>query len=259
MDLFEPTKADDALDVTFPQPLQGACLLRRYQRFLADVRLDEGTEITLHCPNTGRMTGCGEPGWRVWFSLSDNPARKYPGTWELAQTPDGDWIGVNTSRANAVVAAALHAGRIPELTGYHSLRREVPYGEERSRIDLLLTAPDQASCYIEVKSVTLLGDPARPSLAVQGHGFFPDAPSARASKHLRELIRLRQQGQRALVLFCVLHTGIRQVSAAQHVDADYALALQQAVEAGVEVLAYACAISPLGLRLGARLPVMFTE
>ena len=238
---------------------QGACLLRRYQRFLADVRLDDDTCLTLHCPNTGRMTGCGEPGWRIWFSLSDNRARKYPGTWEVTQSPDGHWIGVNTARANGVVASALAAGRIRELSGYRSLRREVPYGEERSRIDLLLEGDERPACYVEVKSVTLLGDPARPALAAAGVGFFPDAPSERASKHLRELMRLRQQGHRAVVLFCVLHTGIQQVRAASHIDRSYAMTLKQAVVHGVELLAYGCTITPQGLRLTSRLAVVLDE
>ena len=237
--------------------LQGACLLRRYQRFLADVRLDDDTCLTLHCPNTGRMTGCGEPGWRIWFSLSDNRARKYPGTWEVTQSPAGHWIGVNTGRANALVAFALQQGVISELAGYGAWRQEVVYGEEGSRIDLLLTghqagAPD---CYVEVKSVTLLGDGERPELGAAGVGFFPDAPSARASKHLRELMRIRQSGQRAMILFCVQHTGIAQVRPASHIDPEYGILLQEAVAAGVELLAYGADITPRQMVLTRRLTV----
>ena len=154
-----------------PQPLQRACLLRRYQRFLADVRLADGQEVTLHCPNTGRMTGCAEPGWGVWFSVSDNPKRKYSRTWELSETTAGDFIGVNTARANALVAAAIHSGVIRELQDYRSLRQEVRYGEENSRIDLLLEQGTAADCYIEVKSVTLLGWDAHPELAAATRAF----------------------------------------------------------------------------------------
>ena len=235
--------------------LQRACLIRRDQRFLADVRLADGEEVTLHCPNTGRMTGCAEPGWGVWFSLSANPQRKYSRTWELSESAAGHLIGINTTRANELVAQAIRGGVIGELQGYERLRQEVRYGEEGSRIDLLLEQGPAADCYIEVKSVTLLGDAARPELAGEGVGFFPDAPSERASKHLRELIRMRQAGFRAVILLCVQHTGIRQVRPATHIDPEYGASLQEAVAAGVELLAYGADISPQQMALSRRLPV----
>ena len=235
--------------------LQSACLIRRYQRFLADVTGDAGSVMTLHCPNTGRMTGCAEPGWHIWYSRSANPKRKYPGTWELTQTAAGHFIGVNTGRANSLIVDAIGAGVIGELAGYGSLRQEVKYGEEGSRIDLLLTQGDEPDCFVEVKSVTLLGDAARPELAAEGVGFFPDAPSERASKHLRELMRMRAQGKRAMVLFCVQHTGIRQVCPARHIDPEYAQLLVEAQAAGVELLAYGTAISPTSMGVVQRLSV----
>ncbi len=235
--------------------LQRACLIRRYQRFLADVQLADGQVVTLHCPNTGRMTGCAEPGWGVWFSVSANPARKYARTWELSESVAGHLIGVNTSRANALVAQAIQAGVIRELQGYARQRQEVRYGDEKSRIDLLLEQGPSADCYIEVKSVTLLGDPARPQLAHAGVGFFPDAPSERACKHLRELIRMRQAGFRAVILFCVQHTGIAQVRPASHIDPEYGILLQEAVAAGVELLAYGADITPQQMALTRRLTV----
>lgn len=237
------------------QPLQRACLLRRYQRFLADVRLADGQEVTLHCPNTGRMTGCAEPGWGVWFSVSDNPKRKYSRTWELSETAAGHFIGVNTARANALVVTAIQSGVIRELQGYGSLRQEVRYGEENSRIDLLLEQGAAADCYIEVKSVTLLGWDEDPELAAAGVGFFPDAPSARASKHLRELIRMKAAGLRAVILFCVQHTGIREVRPATHIDPSYSALLAEAQQAGVEILAYGANISPHAIHLLRPLPV----
>ena len=252
-----PVLAQHITDGPFPspQPLQRACLLRRYQRFLADVRLEDGREVTLHCPNTGRMTGCAEPGWGVWFSVSDNPKRKYSRTWELTETTAGHFIGVNTARANALVAAAIHSGVIRELQGYGVLRQEVRYGEENSRIDLLLEQGAAADCYIEVKSVTLLGWDAHPELAAAGVGFFPDAPSERASKHLRELIRMKEAGLRAVILFCVQHTGIQQVRPASHIDPEYGILLQEAAAAGVELLAYGADITPQQMALTRRLTV----
>ncbi len=235
--------------------LQRACLIRRYQRFLADVQLADGQVVTLHCPNTGRMTGCAEPGWGVWFSISANPARKYARTWELSESAAGHLIGVNTSRANTLVAQAIQAGVIRELQGYARLRQEVRYGDERSRIDLLLEQGPVADCYIEVKSVTLLGDVARPELARDGVGFFPDAPSERACKHLRELIRMRQAGFRAVILFCVQHTGIQLVRPASHIDPEYGALLQEAAAAGVELLAYGADITPRQMVLTRRLAV----
>ncbi|WP_028299618.1 DNA/RNA nuclease SfsA [Oceanospirillum beijerinckii] len=212
--------------------LKPATLIRRYKRFMADVLLEDGSEITLHCPNTGSMRNCMQEGWRVWYSDSGNPKRKYPCSWELTETPDGHRICVNTAQANKLVYEALQEGWIEELQGYDSIRPEVKYGSENSRIDFLLSHTDQ-QCYVEVKSVTLLEEDRG-----EGAGFFPDAVSQRGQKHLRELQEMVQQGHRAVLLFCVNHTGIEQVSPARHIDPTYTQALSEAMAAGVEVLAY---------------------
>ncbi|MBY5993655.1 DNA/RNA nuclease SfsA [Ferrimonas balearica] len=224
----------------FSPPLQSATLIKRYKRFLADVRLEDGSETTLHCPNTGAMTGCAEPGWRVWYSDSGNPKRKYPCTWELVENDQGHRISVNTGRANALAEAGIRAGLLPSLAADAEIRREVKYGSENSRIDLLLTGNDLISCYIEVKNVTLLGD--------QGQGHFPDAVTTRGQKHLRELMEMVQQGHRAVLLFMVAHTGIERVSPAQHIDPEYARLCREAVAAGVEILALGCDIDETGIR-----------
>lgn len=229
--------------------LRSAVLIRRYKRFMADVRLEDGSQITLHCPNTGSMRQCMAEGWRVWYSDSGNPKRKYPCTWELSETPDGDFICVNTAQANRVVHEALTENRIPELSGYETIRPEVRYGEENSRIDFLLSRDNQR-CYVEVKSATLL----EPEYG-DGAGFFPDAVSQRGSKHLRELTGMVREGHRAVLLFCVNHTGIRTVQPAEHIDPAYAQALRTAMKAGVEVLAYACDLSPESLSVSHALPV----
>ncbi|WP_111641071.1 DNA/RNA nuclease SfsA [Marinimicrobium alkaliphilum] len=215
---------------------QRGTLLRRYKRFMADVRLDDGSELTLHCPNTGSMRHCVVPESPCWFSDSGNPKRKYRHTWEVATTPSGDLAGVNTGRANHLVRAAIADGTIAELQGYDAVRSEVRYGAENSRIDFLLSHPDRPDCYVEVKSVTLMEAP--------GEGLFPDAISSRGSKHLRELIAVAEAGERAVLLFCVQHTGVQWVSPADAIDPVYGRTLREAVAAGVEVFAYGARIEP---------------
>ncbi|MCH4293166.1 DNA/RNA nuclease SfsA [Shewanella sp. 3B26] len=224
----------------YPAPLTEATLITRYKRFLADVTLSDGSQITLHCPNTGSMKNCLYPGKRVWFSTSDNPKRKYASTWELAEDDKGHLIGINTGRANQLAEEAIATGAISELCGYQLIRREVKYGNENSRIDILLSADTRADCYIEVKSCTLL----------EGEmGFFPDAVSARGQKHLRELMEMKARGFRAVLLFVVQHQGIKAVAPADHIDAKYGDLLRQAMAAGVEVLAYGCTMNSESLLL----------
>ncbi|MGL5225468.1 MAG: DNA/RNA nuclease SfsA, partial [Aeromonas sp.] len=190
----------------FDPPLQSGLLISRYKRFLADVELDNGEVITVHCANTGAMTGCTEPGTLVWYSTSDNPKRKLPCSWEIAQSPAGHFICVNTARANQIARELIEQGAIAPLAGYEQLRTEVKYGEENSRIDLLLEDAKKGLCYIEVKSVTLLDERAG-----AGMGYFPDAVTARGAKHLRELMAMKAAGHRAVLLFMVLHSGITQM------------------------------------------------
>ncbi|MBU2707747.1 DNA/RNA nuclease SfsA [Zooshikella marina] len=243
----------------FEQPLKNGVLLKRYKRFLADIHLPCGNNLTLHCPNTGSMLNCAEPESRVWFSWSDNQKRKYPGTWELvevqAESTDGKQAKglacINTGRANTVIYEAIQEGVINELEGYKNIRKEVKYGAEKSRIDLLLESDDKPSCYVEVKSVTLA--------VGRGWGLFPDAVSARGSKHLRELAAMCAEGYRAVLVFCVQNTLIEQVAPADHIDQAYGEALREAVAAGVEVYAYAVDITPQSLVLARRLPVHLNQ
>ncbi len=231
----------------FSPPLKPATLIRRYKRFLADVLTPAGETLTIHCANTGAMTGCATPGDTVWYSTSDNPKRKYPNSWELTQTQDGHWICVNTLRANELVCQAITQNIISELSGYEQVSREIRYGKEKSRIDLLLQSKQRVNCYIEVKSVTLL----------QGkYGYFPDAVTIRGQKHLRELSLIAQQGQRAVLLFAVLHSGINQVAAAKHIDRDYAFLLEQAAKSGVEVICYKASMTENRMVLCDKLPFL---
>jgi sugar fermentation stimulation protein A len=231
------------LQQEFPAPLIRATLLRRYKRFLADVELDSGERLTVHCPNTGAMTGCAEPGWPVWLSVSDSKTRKYPHTWELVKTAHG-MACIHSARANQVVCAAVEAGKIASLGGYPTLRREVKYGTG-SRADLVLDGSG-CRCVVEVKSVTLrLAD---------GVGAFPDAVSERARKHLTELQSVVEAGERAVIFFCVFHEGIRQVVPARDIDPAYCGALAAALAAGVEAMAWAATITPGGISLDREIP-----
>ncbi len=231
----------------FDPPLEEGRLLQRYKRFLADIETLDGEHLTIHCPNTGSMRNCMSEGGRIWFSRSNDPKRKLPGTWELSETPQGRLACINTARANALVEEALQAGVISELAGFTSFKREVPFGRESSRVDFCLQY-SSGPAYVEVKSVTL-------GFADSSLTAFPDAVTARGSKHLRELTRLAEQGVRAVQLYCVNLSAIDEVRAAAEIDPVYAAALAQAKDAGVEVLAYGCRLSVQGIHLERPLPV----
>ncbi len=229
----------------FDPPLESATLVKRYKRFMADVKTENGEELTLHCPNTGSMKNCNLAGSRVWYSDSGNPKRKYPHTWELVEVEAGAIAGINTNRANSLVKEALENQVIPDLVGYDQLKTEVKYGEENSRIDLLLEFSDQL-CFIEVKNVTL------------GEGdtvYFPDAVTERGRKHLRELMKMVEQGHRAVLFFCVQHNGVKRVKPADHIDPAYGETLREAVAAGVEVMAWQCRLSDTEICLERAMPV----
>ncbi|MCG9554010.1 DNA/RNA nuclease SfsA [Vibrio sp. Isolate31] len=230
----------------FNPPLESATLIKRYKRFLTDIKLPDGSERTIHCANTGAMTGCATPGNTVWYSTSDNAKRKYPNSWEISETDKGHRICVNTARANQLAVEAIENKTIVELLGYNALRTEVKYGSENSRIDILLEDNEKPPCYIEVKSITLLDEQ---ETSTEGQGFFPDAVTTRGQKHLRELTEMVESGNRAVLLFTVLHSGIEKVSAAHHIDAKYSLLLKQAQDAGVEVLCYKAELSSTQIQL----------
>ncbi|SFP80372.1 DNA/RNA nuclease SfsA [Pseudomonas borbori] len=231
----------------FEPALEQGRLLRRYKRFLADIETAGGELLTIHCPNTGSMLNCMSEGARVWFSRSNDPRRKLPGTWEIGETPHGRLAVINTARANGLVEEALRGGLISELAGFSALKREVAYGQERSRIDFRLDYPHGAA-FVEVKSVTLGFVDSRVAA-------FPDARTERGAKHLRELATLAREGIRAVQLYCVNLTEIDAVRPAGEIDPAYAVALREAVSAGVEVLAYGAQIGPEEIRLVRRLEV----
>jgi sugar fermentation stimulation protein A len=226
----------------FPRPLTPATLLRRYKRFLADVRLPDGSEATAHCANPGSMLGLQEPGSDIWLLESTDPKRKLAWSWELIRA-DGALVGINTAHPNRLAAEAIEAGRIPELSGYASQRREVAYGQA-SRIDLLLERPGHPICYVEVKNVHLRrGEDAE----------FPDSVTARGAKHLNELAAMVGEGHRAVMLYVVQRGDCRRFRLAADLDPAYAEAFRGARAAGVEALCYDCRVGLEGIEIEAPL------
>lgn len=227
-----------------PQPMARGRLVSRYKRFFADVALDDGGEITAHCPNPGAMLGLNTPGLAAWVSPAAGAKRKLPWTLELVEA-DGGLVGINTLSPNRLVAEALAGDRIPELSGYASIRREVKYAEA-SRVDFLLEDPDRPPCWLEIKNCHL----RRAGTLAE----FPDCVAARSARHLADLAAEVAKGARAVVLFTVQRTDCDAFAACADLDPKFADALERAADAGVEVLVYGCEISSEAISLDRRMP-----
>ena len=226
-------------------PLIEGRLVQRYKRFLADIEFSDGTVETAHCPNPGSMMGLKEPGSRVYVSKSNNPKRKLAYTLELLEA-DGTLVGINTNHPNTLVAEAIEAGVIQELSGYGHLKREVKYGKS-SRIDILLTKDNAPDCYVEVKNVHL----RRHSDLAE----FPDSVTERGAKHLRELSDMVADGHRSVLIFPVQRADCERFSLAEDIDPAYAAAFRSARESGVEFYCYECEVSIDEIRLKRALPI----
>jgi len=231
--------------VKWPGKVIEATFLRRYKRFLADFRLDDGSEVTAHCANTGSMKTCLKPGARAWITYHDDPKRKLAYSWQAIEMEDG-WVGIHTSLANKLVKEAIDEGLVPELTGYGSLATERKYGRN-SRIDLLLSEPGRPDCFVEVKNVTLL--------LAQNVVGFPDAVTARGLKHLHDLMEVVAGGSRAVLFYCVQRESAQVVQPARDFDPAYTAALAEAMAAGVEVVSYRARLTPEAVRLDRPLPL----
>jgi sugar fermentation stimulation protein A len=227
-----------------PQPTARGVIVQRYKRFFVDMVLDDGREVTAHVPNPGAMLGLKDPGLAAWVSWSGDPKRKLSWTLQLVEA-DGGLVGVNTMNPNRLVAEALAADAIPELSGYAMIRPEVKYSEA-SRVDFLLTHPDRPPCWLEVKNCHYRRDG---TLAE-----FPDCVAARSAKHLKDLAAEVARGARAVQLFVVQRTDCDSFAACEDLDPVYARGLSDAAAAGVEVLCYRCDISPNEIRISRRIP-----
>jgi sugar fermentation stimulation protein A len=230
--------------VRFEEPLIEGTFLRRHKRFLAEVRLDSGEEVTVHCANRGSLLGCSEPGSKVLVSLNKDPRRKFKHQLEIiyaGRIP----VGIHTGRPSAVVAEAIEKGMVPELAGYATLRRDVKFGRD-SRIDLLLAGNGLRSCYIEVTNVTW---------ADNAVGFFPDAPEEDGVNRMAELTDIVREGNRAMVFFVAQRSDVDRLRPADHVDTEFAQAFRDAVARGVEPVCYRARVTRRSIELEKRLPI----
>jgi len=236
-----PLSAIASKGLTWPELISGT-LLKRYKRFLADVKLETGDIVTAHCPNTGSMKGCSEPGRRIYLSSHSNPGRKYRYTWELIAMPTS-LVGVNTLVPNRLVFKSIDRKLIPELAGYENIRREVKIGAH-SRIDLMLIGGNAEHCYVEIKNCTLVSE---------GVAQFPDAVTARGLKHIDELEKLAEAGHRCMMFYFIQRMDSQVFRPADHIDPEYGHRLRQAVEKGIEVVAYDVRIDLQGIELNQRI------
>lgn len=226
----------------FPVKLKQAELIRRYKRFLADIKLADGTEITIHCPNSGSMKSCSDPGSLICYSTSNNPKRKYPQTLEMVLVNDS-WVGVNTSLTNALVVESLQNRQIVEFREFDSLQREVKTSDG-NRLDVLLEKGTKKT-YIEIKNC---------SLAHNNCAMFPDAVTSRGTKHLNELARLVRDGHEGVIFYLVQRSDADHFKPAAEIDPLYAETLAQVHQGGVKILVYQARVSPEEINITNSLP-----
>ena len=232
----------------FEEPLLEGTLLRRHRRFLADVRLNNGQEVTVHCANPGSMMGCSEPGSKVLVSVAKDPRRKFKHQLEIiyaGRTP----VGIHTGRPSSVVAEAITRGQVQDLAGYATMRRDITYGRAR-RVDLLLQGNGLRTCYVDVKNVTMAQGPI---------AYFPDAVSEHGAEELAELTDIVREGFRAMIVFVAQRADVERFRPADQIDADYGQALRDAMARGVELIAYRAKVTRRGIEMDQRLPIEMAQ
>ena len=217
-------------------------LIKRYKRFLAEIRLDDGTEVVAHCTNSGSMKSCLENGTEVYLTPVTDPNRRTKFTWEMIKI-NGSWVGINTANPNKLAFESISLGLIPGLTGFTSVKREVVFGD--SRFDVF-AENEIEKCFVEVKNV---------SLKDGKYALFPDSVTTRGKKHLKTLMEVKAAGIRAVMLYIVQRTDVEVFAPAIKIDPDYAKALKLAVDAGVEIVVMQVEVTPEGIYLKKKLPV----
>ena len=238
----EPETKNKSGGLTWPELIRST-LMHRYKRFLADVRLENGDIVTAHCPNSGSMKACCQPGRPVYLSCHDSPKRKLKYTWEIIAMPPS-LVGINTQVPNRLVSKSIQAGRVKELEGYDHMAREVKI-PGNSRLDILLSKKDTDRCYLEIKNCTLVEN---------GVAFFPDAVTHRGRRHLVEMQKLATSGCRCVMFYLIQRMDARMFEPAEHIDPAYSRELRRAAENGIEILVYDVHIDLKAIRLNRRLP-----
>lgn len=227
--------------IQFKQELVHGTLMKRYKRFLADVKLDDGSEVTAHCTNSGSMKSCLENGAEVYLTPVNDPKRKTKFTWEMIKI-NNEWVGINTSNPNIIAYNSIRDELIPELIGYSKVQREVKYGD--SRFDIYCENENE-KCFVEVKNVTLKEGE---------YALFPDAVTTRGLKHLNTLIKVKESGFRAVMLYVIQRSDVKIFAPAVDIDPEYARTLKIAYKTGVEIIPVQAKVTPTEISLVKRLP-----
>ncbi|MCY1722172.1 DNA/RNA nuclease SfsA [Prolixibacteraceae bacterium Z1-6] len=225
----------------FEKKLVHGTLIRRYKRFLADIILDDGTEVTAHCTNSGSMKSCLENGAEVYLTPVNDPKRKTKFTWEMIKI-NGSWVGINTGIPNKLAYETILSGLISELQGYTTVKREVKYGD--SRFDIY-AENEMEKCFVEVKNV---------SMKEGKYALFPDAVTSRGQKHLKTLMQVKAERMRAVMLYIIQRSDVEIFAPAKEIDPKYAQALKEASEAGVEIIPMQVKVTPQSIELVRKLP-----
>lgn len=227
--------------MNFQKPLIHGYLIKRYMRFLADIKLDSGNIVTAHCTNSGTMKSCLEDNAEVYLSPVDDPNRKTKFTWEMIKI-NGNWVGINTGNPNKLAYEAVKSGKIEKLKGYTEVQAEVKFDD--SRFDLM-AKNEKETCFIEVKNVTLKEGK---------YALFPDAVTSRGKKHLETLVKVKEQGMRAVMLYVIQRNDVEIFAPAKEIDPEYAKALKIAYEKGVEIIPMQVKVTPEKIELLKELP-----
>lgn len=231
----------------FAHPIFKGTFVKRYKRFFADVLLENGVTITAHCPNTGAMQGLLVEGCPVWVTHNNDPKRKLHYTWEMSYI-ENTMVGINTQHPNKIIAEAIKNNQIPEFIGHTNLETEVKYGKQNSRIDILLTYPDNSKYFVEVKNVHYKDE---------NTAVFPDSPTTRGVKHLEELCHMVNEGHKAAVVYCIQRNDISDFRFGEEFDPKYAQMAEIALKKGVKMLPVSCTLNKEGIVVNKGSPLRF--